>query len=116
MSDTAPAIKAPSSTPPLEERKFLLTSPRPLQQPAPGEPSMNMSRIKTYRDNPSQKNERYAAELLERCGPLVLDQVQYRLNEGKIEAVPVELLMYERRDDVNGIDPYEFNIDDAGQP
>lgn len=49
---------------------------------------MHSDRLRAWRDDPEREGtRRYAAELLARCGPLVLDGVLYRLDDaGEIVA------------------------------
>jgi hypothetical protein len=76
-----------------KEKELLVPSPNPLPRPAEGDPELGMGRLRTFRDNPGDAAaERFAAELLERCGPLVLDGKQYRLKAGRVEAIPTDML------------------------
>ena len=61
--------------------KLEVRSPRPYK-PQPGEPPMHLDRLQVYLDNPSEETERHARKLLEHCGDLVLDGVQYRIRKG----------------------------------
>ena len=74
--------------------ELLVRSRKPLTQPAKGEPPMDLSRIVAWRDKPTDADAaRFAVELLDRTGPLVLDGVQYSLDAaGRIEATPVDML------------------------
>jgi hypothetical protein len=70
---------------------------------------MDMERLQDHRDEPTPETARYAAELVQRCGPLVLDGYQYRLNEaGDLEKVPVGLLGAERIAAAEGIETIRF--------
>jgi hypothetical protein len=100
---TKPAADAPAPEPtpaalmPAPATPLQVQSPNPLPQPAAGEPAMGMGRLRAYRANPTSKDaEAYARELVERCGPLVLDGVQYRIRDGRFESVTVEQLAVER--------------------
>jgi hypothetical protein len=99
----APAPPPPAPAPPADEKH--IRSPNPLSQPAAGEPAMGMGRLRAFRDDPSDENRNFAAELLKRCGPLVLDGYQYRLRgENGVESIPVEFLGMERQALATGID------------
>lgn len=88
--EPVPAAPSPAA-PPLQVQSL-----NPLPQPTAGEPSMGMGRLRAYRANPGPETEKYARELVERCGPLVLDGVQYRIRDGRFEGVTVEQLAVER--------------------
>jgi hypothetical protein len=85
-----------------------ILSPHPLPGPKPGDPPFSMERLATYRDNPGPETERQAVELLERCGPLALDRVLYRLADGQVEAVPLEQLGHERIEAAESYDDTQF--------
>jgi hypothetical protein len=69
---------------------------------------MHMDRIRAWRDEPTADAERFAKELLQRCGPLVLDRVQYRLTGGEIETVDARFLGPERIRAATGIDELKY--------
>jgi hypothetical protein len=86
-------------------KELQIRSPRPLPGPKAGEPPMDMERLREYRDNPSGENEKYAGQLIQRCGPLVLDGHQFRFGKlGEIEQVDVRLLGLDRQKEAEGID------------
>lgn len=60
---------------------------------------MDINRLALYHDDPlNEENVKYAKELLVRCGPLVLDGVQYSADTAtdKIRAIPIEFLHMDR--------------------
>lgn len=72
---------------------------------------MDINRLALYHDDPTDgANVKYAKELLLRCGPLVLDGVQYSVDAGqdKIVAVPREFLKMERAALASGIDKLKY--------
>lgn len=88
-----------------------ITSPNrhKLPQVQPGDPPMDMERIRAHRDKPTKDTERFAAQLIGTCGPLVLDGYQYRLDDrGKVKAVPVEYLGMDRQKLAEGIEKLEL--------
>lgn len=84
-----------------------MRSSKKLARPKAGEPSMDIDRLAIYRDDPSsEENIRYAKELLLRCGPLVLDGVQYSVDtdEDKIRVIATEFLAMDRARLATGIE------------
>ncbi len=104
---------SPSPTPtkakPKRNATNLIKSPVVLAEPKPGDPAFDMDRLIVFRDDPSPDSERCARELIERCGPLVQDGVQYRVENGRVQAVPVEFLGIERTRLASGIDKLAIN-------
>jgi len=101
----SPTTSTPKPTPkPKRNAGHLVKSPVVLSEPRPGDPPFDMDRLIVYRDDPSPDSERCARELLARCGPLVLDGVQYRIEGERIQAVPVEFLGIDRQRLASGID------------
>ena len=88
----------------------LVTGANPLPQPPAGDPPMTIERLRSYRDDPKPDTERFARQLLTRCGPLVFDGKQYRLHDDGLRAVPVEVLGAER---MAHLDVDKFKIERA---
>lgn len=89
------------------ETNLLVRSPKKLARPKPGELPMDMNRLALYHDAPDNPEyQRAAKDLLFRCGPLVLDGIQYTYdpNTDRIGAVPVEFLGMDRARLAAGID------------
>lgn len=91
-------------------RPLLIRSPKPRPKLAPGDPPLHMDRLVAYRDDPNATTERHAYLLLERCGPLVLDGVQYRAESGRIVAIPRAYLGVERLTSNVGIESMQMPL------
>lgn len=94
------------------ETNLLVRSPKKLARPKPGELPMDMNRLALYHDAPNNAEyQRAAKDLLFRCGPLVLDGVQYSYDPAKdrIGAVPVEFLGMERQRLAAGIEKLKLD-------
>lgn len=91
-----------AAAPPTDER--LIKSKGKKLVPGPGEPPLDMDRIQAYADNPMPETEKFALQLVQHCGPLVLDGIQYRDEGGKLRAIPVEFLGMERQKLATAID------------
>lgn len=79
------------------------------KEPRSGDPPFDINRLIRYRDNQTDPEaQRLAKELLARLGPLVLDEVQYRLGgtpeDVKIEVIPRQFLGLERAKLAAGMD------------
>lgn len=72
--------------------------------PRKGDPPLTIVRLEEYATNPSEENRRFAIELLEILGPLVLDKVHYQVKNGDILTTPVEFLGMERQRQYQNID------------
>ena len=86
---------------------LLVRSPKKLAQPKPGDLPMDMNRLALYHDEPhNSEYVKAAKDLLMRCGPLVLDGVQYSYNpdRDKIETVATEFRGIDRARIASGIE------------
>lgn len=72
--------------------------------PKKGDPPLTMVRLEEYATNPSEENKRFAVELLEILGPLVLDKVHYQVKNGDILTTPVEFLGMDRQRQYQNVD------------
>lgn len=94
-----------------ESTGLVVRSPKKLAKPKPGEPPMDINRLALYHDEPTDGNNvKYAKELLLRCGPLILDGIQYSVDlvQDKIIAVPREFIKMERSALASGIDKLQY--------
>jgi hypothetical protein len=93
---------------PVSPEPRLLKSPNALPPVPAGDPEMGMNRIVAYAETPTLATKRFAMELLQRCGPLVHNGVQYRIRGEDIAAIPTEFLGLERQAIETGYDKLEI--------